>query len=233
MKLSKEQIIFLKRHKVPLWYILNAEWMSPWEYKKILNETDFKVALNSWSKKCEHHNLHIRDRHWQCVECRVSKYSFIFPKKDWYVYVLWSKKWKILKVGYTYDLKDRHVKINHDWYGWSNDWEIIYSCKYKKPLSIEFKLHARLKWYWVEKTYSHYGKIVTCYELYKCSYKTIKNEIINLNNDAWELLIWEIFELENWIELYNFSTEDNHKSEISKSYENDYDYYLNKYWIQL
>ncbi len=243
MELNNEQINFLIKHKVPLWSILDATWMKPKEYKEILNTTDFIVAINSNSKKCDYHKLNMRERHGRCVECRVGNYSFIKPNKDWDVYVVGSLKWQLLKVWYTQNIEDRIFHLNKDSYWWLNDWELIYSGKYKWALKIEAKVHSLLKNFWVDIKYNYYWKQITCYELFKCSYKNIQDVFSKVNNEFSDniLLIWE--ELPNAINIYNFSHQENKEIVNSSSlsienfekddewFKEDFEAYLRKYWI--
>ena len=244
MKLNSNQIDFLVRHKVPLWYILDATWMWRKEYSKILNETDYMVAINSLSWNCnKEHLLWFRDRHWRCLECRVSNYSFIKPSKVGYVYVVWSLYWRILKVWYTNNLEDRLFHLKKDSYGWFDDWEFLYSAKYKEALKIESKIHSYLKKYWVDIEYDHYWRKIVCYELFKCSYKNVKSAIEKVKSELTKEYLKEEEEKKDRIQLYDFvwylNEENIGESSLSiQSYEDDdkwfqedFDSYLRKYWI--
>ena len=251
MKFTVEQIAFFKKHRIPIWYVLDSEWLKPKEYKKILNDTWYLVAMNSGSKECENatHNLRLRDRHWRCVECRVSNYSFIKSKDDWYMYIAWTIQWKLLKVWYTTKLEKRAYDLKHDWYWWYNDWEMLYYWKYMNALSVENMLHNRLSHHWVSRAYSHYWKTINCYELFECSYIDIEIELNELNTSIWNKNISDQFYLHWAIENYNFKNknkdniieqkninikydyEQNNTKHDDEDYDKIYDLYLKKYWI--
>lgn len=233
MILNNEQIEFVKKHKIPLRYILDAEWMSTQNYKYSLNNSWYIVAVNTTICN-KWHKLSFRDRHWRCVECRVWSFSFIKPSEIWYVYLVWSKKWEIFKIWYTLKLEDRLHHLKKDSYWWYNDWEIIYYAKYKWALEIENKIHNSLNQYWVDKEYNHYWKTIKCYELFDCEISKIIDTINKINENIWNEDISEKYIKNDYKSIFSF----NKKKDIinliideKTNIEDNYDLYFRKYWI--
>lgn len=236
MILNNLQLEFLRKHKIPLWSILDATWMSPSEYKQFLKNTGNFVAINSNSKSpCDKwHILNLREKRWRCVECRVSSFSFMKPSETWYVYLVWSKKWKIFKIWYTLNLDDRLHHLNKDSYWWYNDWEIIYSAKYKWALGIENKIHNLLSQHWIEIEYNHYWKIIKCYELFKCEISIIIKAINKINREIWPDIISNKYIKNDYESIFNFKEDLNKEDSVKEertNIEDDYDLYFRKYWI--
>lgn len=207
---------FFEHHKVSLKLVFDATWT--WLVWKELKEAMYNsdTIFTVWTNKCK--NWHdIKTRSWHCPVCNTERIAHTMRniKKEAYVYVVASNTWELIKVWFTENVKDRLYKLNHDNYWWFNDWLFLYHAKYKNAWEVELELHNRLKDYNFWVIYNHYWKDIRCYELFKCSYKKIKETINSYNNSIiWIDNIKEVFELKNAENLYDFSEEINTEKRV-------------------
>lgn len=176
MKLTKEQLKFLKKHNVDLEYVFDAEGMSKKDYHAIMKQLNKYVAFNVSACSNGGHTLKTRNGH--CVQCNPAYLEF--QRRHDYkgiAYIAESKKNGIIKVGFTKDIKIRSESLNRTLYAGYSDWQLKYCVESIRAGEIENLTKSFLKDYSSKKDYNHDGHIQQSYETFKCSLRTAKNAL--------------------------------------------------------
>jgi len=203
LELTKEQKDFLEKYNLSNNTILDASWMKRSEYSPIMKELEIQIAIGVTPCQKWWHTM--RTSFWSCLQCNTQSIAYMTKRnEDAYIYIAGSKKESLLKVWCTKDVNAREKKLNNNYYAWLNDWKMIYSAKYPKSWEIEKKIHTELKKYRYEKNYNCRWKQMISYEIFKCSYKTVKKAFEKIKLELWENKITEEKEISDAESLYNF-----------------------------
>ena len=183
-RLTAEQLLFLKRHKIPLSDVFDAAGYSSSQWQAQMEQTGQGFAVNTTACDKRGHTLRTRKGH--CIECNTSSIAFYRRHRSkGYVYIAGSLATKRVKVGMTTDLKQRVQHLNMYAYGNASDWEMLAFAKTERAGECEFEVHSKLASYAVSGTYTKAGKTYDCYEIFDCKLKTAFNALKNcLPQDA-------------------------------------------------
>lgn len=170
-KLTKRQIIFLNKHGIPLDKTLDASGYSTSEYKSLMKDQDLWIAYGVNPCSAAGHKLRLRSGH--CFECSPEKFVYqVRYADDQYVYLAYSTKQKLIKIGVTKNLAQREETLNKTMYGDVWDWKIISSAFVYGAGAAEFEIHNALSRFSIESATYKEGRFIATRELFKCSKKT-------------------------------------------------------------
>ena len=168
-KLSSKQKKLLSSYGYDQNDVFDATGMRAKDWKSKLTEFDKKFAIGVTA--CEKAGHSMRNRSGNCVECSPAILKFMSTyKTDGDVYVAWSRKGKIVKIGCAKDANLRVESLKDTCYGSQNDWklELIYECT--ESGQVEKMTHNLLKEYKLSGiSYFHNGRQQNCFELFNCS----------------------------------------------------------------
>lgn len=176
MSLTEEQLTFLQKHGIRESFLFDAKGLSRSEYSPRMKDEGKKIAYNV-SLCSNGHSL--RTRHGHCIQCKPANLAFIFRDNGTF-YVAGSREGKIFKVGFTKskNLREESLNKKNEGYGDYYDWEILLFFESVYAAEIEQIAHSLLREHQLIKTYSHEGHDQETKELFKCSYKRIKEAAI-------------------------------------------------------
>jgi len=223
--LSTEQKTFLQKHKIDERMIFDATWIRHKDYGKIMKNLWLFFAI--WVTPCKKNWHTLRSRKGKCIQCSPADIAFI--ERSWknaYIYVVWSIKWKVLKVGFSKDIDDRLKHLNWDKYWWINDWKIIYKWKYNDALKFETLIHNKLSDVHYNIEYNYFWHKIICNEIFRCNFTKIK-KIIDLNKEkfwnvedeytyTWKIEKYDFVDESKKIKNYNIKKEDIKLKEYAK-----------------
>lgn len=176
MELTKEQIEFLKHHKIALKDTFDASSFSSTAVYQQRMKDDGKIVAFGVTPCKNGHQLRTRSGH--CVQCDPKKITFIKRHvSHGIVYVSGSFRGKLIKVGFTANSVSRKESINRTKYGGFDDWETLCSVECSGAGKVENKIITILEKYRYRKTYQHDGKDQEAYELFSCAYETVMNAV--------------------------------------------------------
>jgi hypothetical protein len=187
MKISEEQLFFLKKHNIPISKIFDAANQKREIYRSSMKALDKLVAINT--KPCTKYGHTIRTRNGHCCQCNTASIAYI--KRHYangYVYIVGSQEKKVLKVGSTNNIKNRVNSLNFENYASINDWELILYYKCNNIGLIESEAHNKLNKFQIEKTYTKNGRTQIAYEIFDCSYDICKNSLISSIKDQKDII---------------------------------------------
>lgn len=165
--LSSEQIYFLYTQGIPISKAFNAENLGKNEYNKIMEEDDMMVAYNVTPCKSKGHTL--RTKYGHCVQCNTQSIAFISRySQEGVVYLAYSSKLSLCKVGTCKDINNRLRTLNSHGYGGANDWIIFDSFPTENAARIELNIQNAVEAYKCDVFYKRTGKTIKCQEIYKC-----------------------------------------------------------------
>lgn len=174
MKISEEQLFFLKKHNIPISKIFDASNQKREIYRSSMKALDKLVAINA--TPCTRYGHTIRTRNGHCCQCNTAAIAYI--KRHYangYVYIVGSQEKKVLKVGSTNNIENRVNSLNFENYASINDWELILYYKCNNIGLIETEAHNKLNKFQIERTYTKNGRTQIAYEIFDCNYDTCKN----------------------------------------------------------
>lgn len=178
LQLTDDQLSFLKRYSLPLSDVFDATGLSKKEYRPMMKTLNKLFAIGVTPCKAAGHTLRTRAGH--CLQCKPETITFI--KRHYsgsIVYACGSISTGQIKIGCTKDLGERENALKNTEYAGVTDWETIYrvTCK-KNAGKIEAEIQHRLSQYHAPSMYKLGGKLISCYEVFACSYKLVK-EVMN------------------------------------------------------
>lgn len=141
-----------------------------------------------------------------CAQCDPSKLAFQERyRSEAYVYIAGSQDQRILKVGYSDNPTWRIDHLSAIRYGAATDWLLLYYVRCKRAGAIEHTLLARhradsvFREYWKDRKYQE------CFELLRCDYSELRNDLFEILGEAEMQNVWERRTLTT---EYNFGTKD-------------------------
>lgn len=191
--LNKEQIEFLKKHKIDESRLFNAKDMSPKEYRIKMKLLNRQFAYNVAPCKAKGHTLRSRSGH--CIQCRTQRITFqVRGDSKGFVYIACSRKENISKIGYTKDLNERLISLNKTQYAGVEDWNMKLAIKSELAGRIEIKAQSLVRKYRTEYSYSHDGNIHESDETFSCTFEILEEALIQAAKGSGEpyFLITEI-----------------------------------------
>ena len=185
--LTSDQDEFLNRHSISVSSVFDATGLRKNEYREIMKSLGKIVAIGVTACKKGGHTLRSRSGH--CVQCNPAALGFQARfSATGFVYIAGSLSLKVIKVGFSGDVKSRISSLNHLNYGGASDWVCIYWIQCESAGNIEFGTHARLVKFAAPTTYIRDGKPVNCLETFSCEAETAistLNEIEPNPADSW------------------------------------------------
>jgi hypothetical protein len=165
--LSKEQAAFLSHHNISESEVLDATNMRTKDYKKIMSEQGYRVAIGVTPCLRAGHTMRAANGH--CVMCKPA--NLMYRKRfreSGYVYIATTKeRHDLIKVGYCKSIEERELSLNTDCYGGYSDWSIKSFRKSEEKGVLEHAMHKALQQHSFSKTYFHDGQQQIAAELFK------------------------------------------------------------------
>lgn len=202
LQLTKEQKGYLLHHEIPLSAVFDATGMKRKEYQALMGQLDKYVAIGVSPCGAKGHTMKLKAGH--CFQC--SSAGITFRERFYmnaFVYVAISSLKKLIKIGYTQEIKERAISLNKTEYARANDWKIIYSAECNNAGKVESEIQSKLSDYSTPGEYIKTGRVVACYELFNCSYKRVKEAIGKIKRET-QYHFNNEYELENAVELFDF-----------------------------
>ena len=203
LNLTAKQINFFEQHEIPLNKIFDAKNYKTNQWKKIVLENEFWVAINTTPCRLKGHTM--RTSGGACIECKPDVIRFV--KRYYanaYFYVAGSIEEKVLKVGCANNIKKRETTLNEQGYGGISDWKTLYYVKVENSGKIEFEIHTLLKKYLLPRTFVKNDKENISREIFKCNYEIVSQTINNIFNNNNNIHLIEQWTNNDVIENYNF-----------------------------
>jgi len=167
-KLTAEQRRFLLKHKIPLSRVFDASGMRTMDYKEEMKENDMLVAIGV--SPCAEAGHTMRLRRGICFQCNPDNLSYHLRFRDkGEVYLAWSKKGHLAKVGTSKSATERIQHLRSYKYGGQDDWRLVLWVRCDEAGRAEFDVHSALSRF--EKkglTYYKNGRYIACDELFDC-----------------------------------------------------------------
>ena len=180
MRLRQEQKTFLKRHGISIDEVMDASGMSASFWKSLIKDSEYIVAVGV--TKCESQGHSMRTHAGHCVMCDPAKLAFQKRhRSDGEIYIMYSRKNKLIKVGVANLSVDRQSSLNSMSYGNISDWDLKYSWRISNSGSIEKQAHKILKNYAISISHAT-GNSKSAGEIFSCSIKKAKEVIETLIN---------------------------------------------------
>ncbi len=189
--LNKEQLAFLKEHKVSSKFVFDAKGLKKSEYKEIMKDLNKLVAFNVTPCSKFSHTLRTRSGH--CCQCNTAYLEFQKRNdSEGIVYIAKSLLGKIIKIGFTKSIQIRSESLNRTKYGGFNDWIIVYAIESKEAGKIENKICSELSDFSKYINYEHDNHTQLASEIFTInSTMAIKLllEVCNLNKFKFKILV--------------------------------------------
>jgi hypothetical protein len=172
--------LFSERHGIALDKFFDAAGLRRSDYAKSMHESGFVIAYNT--TPCIKGKHTIRNRYGRCVVCDPKQLAFNErAEKSGYVYVAFSRSKKLVKVGFTEDIKRRHSDLLRQSYAGAKDWSLEFLKKTQSAGRIEIEAHKILAPYLVKNAmYEWDGKLQNARETYSCSLEEVINVLEKL-----------------------------------------------------
>ena len=178
VRLRQEQKSFLKRHGISIDEVMDASGMSAAFWKSLIKDSEYIVAIGVTKCLSQGHSMRSHAGHF--VMCDPAKLAFQKRhRSDGEIYIMYSLKSRLIKVGVAKNAIDRQISLNTMGYGNISDWNLKYSWKISNSGSIEKQAHKMLKNYVVLIDHST-GNSKSAGEIFSCSIKKAKEVIQTL-----------------------------------------------------
>lgn len=167
--LTDAQIAFLRSQYIPLSKVFDASGIAKADYQSAMKELGkcFAYGVSPCGKGG--HTLRTRAGH--CIQCDHSKIAYMMRHESRaFIYIAASASGRLIKVGSSINVADRHEKLNRYRYGGQNDWQIIATADCATAGKVELETHRRLAQFATEGDYERAGRRQRCYELFRCNF---------------------------------------------------------------
>lgn len=184
-KLTNDQRQFLQSIGVKLNETLDATGMKRDEYRKLMKESNLKIAYGV--SPCKNSGHTMRTRSFHCIEC--NPLALVYSNRhseSGFIYVAYSNLRSLTKIGSCADTTGRAISLCKQNYGGASDWKIVYEKYLEKNIGdTEKKIQSSLKSHKASGTYFKDGKQQSASEIFSCSANTAidaVNRIIHQTN---------------------------------------------------
>ena len=141
--LTFDELNFLAHHKIAANQVFDGRMMGRDE-AGVQAKTLGKVLI--LGSECKRANHRLRTRAGHCAQCDPSKIQFERRHSEsGYVYICYSVKQKLTKIGFSQAIQNRHTQLINEGYGSATDWELLFCIRSDMAGVIESKTHSRLK----------------------------------------------------------------------------------------
>lgn len=183
--LTDEQRRFLLHHRVPLSAVFDATGLSPRCYRAAMKAADALVAIGVARCRASEHAMRTRAGH--CVQCNPAGLGFLRRHTaPGSVYVAYSEREQIAKVGSSQYPNVRIEELNRKAYGGASDWYLYKSFATAEAGRTEALAQWRLRDHWVRRTYFWAGQFRECYELFECAAHVANEAVLTALIEAGE-----------------------------------------------
>lgn len=201
-QLTPGQLLFLKRHAIPVAKVFDAAGYSQPEWREQMSLHEMVVAINV--RPCREAGHRMRTSGGHCVQCRPANLAYQERyRREAYVYILGSKRQRILKVGYSESPQSRADHLNLLRYGSATDWTLLFYVRCERAGAVEHSLLSRhssasvFGEYWKDRKYQK------CFELLRCDYTALLASLSQMLDEATMQNAWMSGEADN---EYSFAT---------------------------
>lgn len=177
--LTREELAFLKKHKISLDQVFDAYGLSKLEYRKIMKEEGKIVAYNVTPCKKYSHTLRSRSGH--CIQCKPARLQY--QKRNDFagiVYIAGTIQGKLIKVGFSDSIEKREESLNRTKYAGCEDWKILAAIRSSYAGQIENEIRPEINQYSHRSNYNHNGQEQESSETYSCAYSKIRLSLYQL-----------------------------------------------------
>lgn len=169
-ELTDEQIEFLENQAIPLERVFNATGMLAKDYKEAMRQEECWVAYGVTPCREEGHTLRSRAGH--CIQCDPAKITYLKKHvQSGFVYVAWSERKALVKVGVTNNTLKRVGLLNSEMYGDTSDWKLIRAWECDQAGKFETEAHRELAAHATTGYYLKNDMLTECNELFMCSHQ--------------------------------------------------------------
>jgi hypothetical protein len=181
MTLDKDQIEFLKKHKISEVELFDASGLTRQEYQIRMQQQSKIIAYGV--DPCENgHALRTRAGH--CIQCDTARLAFMRRHVAiGQVYIAGTIKGQLIKIGFTKEKNVRLDSLNRTKYGGFDDWVILCTGDCEDGGKMELEVSKLIGKYGVSRNYKHDGGIQKTYELFSCSYETAVTAMKKVQSD--------------------------------------------------
>jgi hypothetical protein len=161
---------FLRSQGISEGEVCDASMTSSRGYKRKMEGEGKPFAI---VKDACYRGHYIRSQKGHCMQCDTSRIAYVRRYgKEAYVYIVGSRRERLLKIGFSEMPWDRASHLNSIGYGGIQDWEILYYANYARAGEVETTAHSKLTWYASPRTWVREGTVQTSREVFRCSYTT-------------------------------------------------------------
>ncbi|NTV70983.1 MAG: hypothetical protein HGA71_12645 [Azonexaceae bacterium] len=180
-RLTEEQRQFIDSQKIPMSRVFDATGLSRQQYRKEMKELDMVLAYGVGPCRNGGHTIKTRSGH--CPQCKTANIAFSLRyDTPGQIYVAWSPKGKLTKVGTAQCASARLPNLNSYQYGGVSDWQVVFKRSIQTAGRIEFATHKHLASFSVSRSYVKEGRIIECQELFSCDTNTAISVIEDILN---------------------------------------------------
>lgn len=164
--MKEEDVNLIKRLGISEEDVFDGTEFKKSECISYMKDAGYRFAYGVSPCKASGHTL--RTRSWHCLHCNPASYAFQerhFNKG--YVYVAFSNRLNLIKIGTCSNIKSRNKSLRSQNYGGTNDWQIsLYTFFEEDAGKIEALVQSELKPYFVSKNYLRDGFKKISYEIF-------------------------------------------------------------------
>lgn len=165
--LTSSQKSFLARHGVPSSRVLDATGLKRREYRQIMEEHGYSVAVGV--TPCANYGHAMRNRFGTCLQCNPAAFAFERRYEEAAtLYIARSHVKGIIKIGIAGDLFDRERSLNSHGYAGASDWTIVFQATCQAAARVELNIQNRLAGFFEPTSFIKAGELVQCKETFSC-----------------------------------------------------------------
>ena len=183
--LSEEELIFLLIQGYSSGDVYDARSMQISIAGPECKRLGLKFLLRRPSRKCGHR---LKTRKGHCIQCNPAYIEFQerHSRAGW-IYIAYSNKTKLFKIGFTDDISSREKTLNAEIYGGISDWYLYRHAQVSEGGKIERRLHQLLKAFLFEKNTTKSGKVIASREIFLCESESIEDAIYIVETEYTEV----------------------------------------------
>lgn len=186
-RLNRDQLAFLRHHKIPADRVFNAKGMATAAYKAEMRLLEAWVAFGVTPCSEAGHTLRTRAGH--CAQCKPARLSYLMRfDKPGEIYIAESKRGELVKIGTSLCAEHRVLQLNSYCYGGPSDWVLRFTDRVSNAGRVESEAHAKLAAYPALGAYWKNGGFIESREIFSCSYRVavaaVKKAILESQNSS-------------------------------------------------
>lgn len=159
---------FLRSQRIAESDVCDASMLSPRRYKRAMEREGKLFAI---VKNPCYRGHRLRSHKGHCIQCDTSRIAYVTrPHKEAYVYIVGSRRHRVIKIGWSETPWNRGPHLNNIGYGGIQDWKALYYASYLEAGKVELSAHSVLSRYATPRTWIREGEVQESREIFKCSY---------------------------------------------------------------